>query len=134
MVVDDLDVEGIRAAPHEADSPLIVDSNAVLSLPRSLQRLEAISGRDTKILQGDGPVQKQQFPARCAFEGSKAWDIVVMKEIFRCGRGERPDHCVSVYRLTGNDITVDVGAALAAAGIGLSSRAIARGYVKTTPL
>jgi hypothetical protein len=96
VVVDDLDVESIRAAPREADSPLIVDSNDVLSLPRSLQRLEVISGRDTKILQGDGPVQKQQFPARCAFEGSKAWDIVVVEEILRCGRGERPDHGASV--------------------------------------
>jgi hypothetical protein len=32
VIVNDLDVEGIAAVPAKADSPLIIDANAVLSL------------------------------------------------------------------------------------------------------
>jgi hypothetical protein len=51
VVVDDLDVERIRAAPDEADSPLIVDSNAVLSSSSALQFLKSVRWRNTQRIQ-----------------------------------------------------------------------------------
>jgi hypothetical protein len=41
MIIDDLDFVSVALAPHETDSPLIVDSDAVLALaaaPRNPQR------------------------------------------------------------------------------------------------
>jgi hypothetical protein len=33
MVIDDLDAVGVAVAPHEADPPLVVDPDAVLTAP-----------------------------------------------------------------------------------------------------
>jgi hypothetical protein len=59
VIVDDLDVEGIRAAPNEANSPLIIDPNAVLPLSLALQGLETIPGRDSEVSHGHRSVQEQ---------------------------------------------------------------------------
>jgi len=40
MVVHDFNVQGVAIHPDEADSPLIVDPDAVLSYSVSLQRFE----------------------------------------------------------------------------------------------
>jgi hypothetical protein len=45
MVVDDLDMLRPLLRPVEADPPLIVDANAVLSGPVSLQELQSVSRR-----------------------------------------------------------------------------------------
>jgi hypothetical protein len=51
MIVYDLDIIGVSLIPTEADTPLFVDPDTVLSLPISGQFLKAISWRDTKIVQ-----------------------------------------------------------------------------------
>jgi len=51
VVVDDLDVFGIRSTPAKADSELIVDSDAVLAGAIAFQRLQMIAGRHTQKLQ-----------------------------------------------------------------------------------
>jgi hypothetical protein len=42
MIVDDLDVISVTLCEPEADSPLIVDSNAPLAFAIALERLESI--------------------------------------------------------------------------------------------
>ena len=49
MVINDLDIPTISVAPYEADSPLIVDANAVLSPSVTAKRFQAISGRYAQI-------------------------------------------------------------------------------------
>lgn len=51
MVVDNLNVRWTRRTrkPLEADAPLIVDADAVLTLPVALQYLKSIAGQGGKI-------------------------------------------------------------------------------------
>ena len=51
MIVYDLNIVSVSLVPAEADTPLVIDPNAVLSLPVSSQFLKAISWRDKKIVQ-----------------------------------------------------------------------------------
>jgi hypothetical protein len=51
MIIYDLDIIGVSLTPTEADTPLVVDPNAIFSLPISSQFLKAISWWDTKIVQ-----------------------------------------------------------------------------------
>jgi hypothetical protein len=50
MIIDNLDVPGVPAAPDEADSPLVVNSNAVLPLPIAVELLQTVAGRDAQIV------------------------------------------------------------------------------------
>jgi hypothetical protein len=43
VVIDDLDIVSIPIPPNKTNAPLIIDSNAVLSLSISAQRLQAIA-------------------------------------------------------------------------------------------
>jgi hypothetical protein len=63
MVVDDRHVGWASLGPSEADSELVVDPNAVLSLSVSSERLQAISGGDPQVSQHVGLVQLVQTPS-----------------------------------------------------------------------
>lgn len=49
VIVDDLDGMGVSTAPHEAQSPSLVDANAVLSLPLAGKGLQPISRRRSQV-------------------------------------------------------------------------------------
>jgi len=68
MVIDDLDVIGIPAPPFKANSPLIVDADAVKARPVARKFFESIPRRDTKIRQFIGSVQDQKLPERGPLE------------------------------------------------------------------
>jgi predicted nucleic acid-binding protein len=51
VVINDLNLNGVTILPNEADSPLIVDSNAVFSSTVALQLLEPIRWRNPKRIQ-----------------------------------------------------------------------------------
>jgi hypothetical protein len=61
VIIHDFDFMRIAAAPYEAEPPLIVDSDAVLAGAVALERLQAISGRDAKILQPLGCMKEEQL-------------------------------------------------------------------------
>ena len=50
MIVNNLDLRWSSVCPHEADPPLVINSDAVLSGTVALEGLEPISWRDTKIV------------------------------------------------------------------------------------
>jgi hypothetical protein len=60
VVVNDFNVGRTGVCPAKANPKLIVDSDAVLPLPVSLQSLEPIAGRNPEILQDVGLVQLVQ--------------------------------------------------------------------------
>ena len=64
MIIDDLDLRRIPCGPYEANPPLIVDSNAVLTTSPSFQGFQAVGRRDAKIFQGFRAVQHAQFSPR----------------------------------------------------------------------
>jgi len=43
MVISDFNLMGVTISPFKADPKLVVDPNAVLSLPLSLERLKPVS-------------------------------------------------------------------------------------------
>ena len=45
VIIDDLDVEGVAVLPAEADAPLIVDPDTVLTLSVARELLQSISRR-----------------------------------------------------------------------------------------
>jgi hypothetical protein len=61
MVIGDLHVIGIRSSPFEADSPLVIDADAVLPLPVPAQCFEPVGGRDVQKGQIGGRVDHLQF-------------------------------------------------------------------------
>ena len=70
VVVDDLYVLGTSRRPDEADSPLLVDPDAVLTRSLTPQALESVTGRDPEVLQGLGGIEHDQLAERRAFD---AW-------------------------------------------------------------
>jgi hypothetical protein len=51
VVVHNLDIVSIAISPDEAQPPLIVNADAVLSLPIVIQRLQTIAWRFSEIVE-----------------------------------------------------------------------------------
>ena len=92
MIVDNLYFKGIRPLPPKADPPLIVDADAVLSLPIPTESLQAVSWRRSKIAKFDGTVQLAQFSAGHLLERCEAQDPLAVVELLGVAAAERPDH------------------------------------------
>jgi hypothetical protein len=56
MIVDDFDFEGIGLSPFKADSPSLVDPDAVRSFSASSKRLQAITWRMPQVTQEPGGI------------------------------------------------------------------------------
>jgi hypothetical protein len=80
VIIDDLNVVGIPFDPTEAQPPLVIDSDAMLSPPVTRQCLEAIPRRGLEIAQGARPVKVVQLPARHALDRRKVTDRAVLEE------------------------------------------------------
>ena len=63
MIVNYFDCLRLFIRPAKADPVLLIDSNTVLAFTISRKRLQAISRRNTEIIQGLGAVQLIKLPA-----------------------------------------------------------------------
>jgi hypothetical protein len=64
VIVRDLNVEGVASGPAEADSPLVVDPNAVLPLSISPQPLQSVPRGHPEVIDPFRGVQEQKFAVR----------------------------------------------------------------------
>lgn len=64
MIIHNLCLLSVACPPPETDPPLIIDSDAVLTLPRSPQCFKSIRGWQTKIFESDGSVDRVEFYER----------------------------------------------------------------------
>jgi hypothetical protein len=80
VVVHKLNLICIPFSPGEADSPLIVDSNAVGTRSIALQQFKLVARRYAQILQPHRPVQEQKIPARRPLDRLKSPNSLVVKE------------------------------------------------------
>jgi hypothetical protein len=62
VVVDDLDRVGMSVSPNEANPPLVVDADRMLSCALLLQRFEAIARRNAQVIEPAGIVQETELP------------------------------------------------------------------------
>jgi hypothetical protein len=77
MIVDDLDVESVALFPNEANSPLIINANAVLTLAVASQRFQAIARGSQQVSQRSRAMEVKQFPAGDSLKGPKAGNLRV---------------------------------------------------------
>jgi hypothetical protein len=61
LVIDDFHVMGITVNSSEADTPLIVDPDAVLAFATTLRRLESVGWRNSQITQHRGVAEHTQL-------------------------------------------------------------------------
>jgi hypothetical protein len=61
VVVDDFDAIRVTLLPFEADSPLIIDPNAILSLAITVQPLQLVSWRAAQVIKRFRCIQQQKF-------------------------------------------------------------------------
>ncbi len=61
MIVHDFDLIRMTVSPLEADTPLVVDANAVLPFPRPAKFFESIGGRGAQITQRRGVVKHPEL-------------------------------------------------------------------------
>jgi len=96
MVVGDLDGVGVAAGPPEADAPLVVDADAVLTGPVSGELLEPVAWRDAEVGERLGGVQDEEFPAGAALEvGRPAPAGAPFEELLGVVVTEALDHVLS---------------------------------------
>lgn len=75
MVAHDLDVLRPRVRPFKADTPLLVDANAVLPHSVSAELLQAVTRRHPQVIEGLGRVEygrlAQRYPLDGGFQSSR---------------------------------------------------------------
>jgi hypothetical protein len=62
MIIRDFHAVGIAVLPHEADPPLIVDADAILTFAITLQLLQSIPGWYPQVLQRFGSIEDEKLP------------------------------------------------------------------------
>lgn len=98
MIIDDLHVVTMAIAPDKTDSPLIVDSNGVLSFSLAAQSFQSIPRGRGQNSQLRGRMQLQQFPQGDSLEGTEALAVVVLKKLPGFLRAKTVNHTYRVLR------------------------------------
>ena len=81
MIVDDLDSFRRAFSPDKAQSPLVVDPDAVLTLPVAVQCIEAVSWDRRQVLQPLSVIQHSQLSPRDRFNVSELAAVLALEEL-----------------------------------------------------
>jgi len=105
VIVNNLYSSRSICCPREADTVLIVDSDAVPAPPIPRQRLQAIPGRNPQLVQKAHRIQLLQFPGSYAPQLLRAslpglLRVAPVEDIFSPRAGEGLDHSPMVARLS----------------------------------
>jgi hypothetical protein len=92
VIVHDLDFVNVALSPHEAETPLVVNPNAILPFAIPMQCLQAIAGRSCQIAQFRGAVQLPKLSPRNALNSPKAPAGLPTVKSPGFGAAERLDH------------------------------------------
>ena len=98
MIIDDLDAFRRAFAPGEADSPLIVDPDTVLTLPVTAQSLKPVSWNCRHVLQLPGIVQHPELPPCHRSNVGESAAVLALKKLFGLLAAEGSDHTESISR------------------------------------
>ena len=98
MIIHNLNAEEIVPFNSEADAKLIIDPNAVLSFPVTIQLFQTVGRRDTQILQASCIVDHDQFPQCDGLNGlRKLSGKSLMIDFFRLPVSKASDHKNSIH-------------------------------------
>ena len=98
MIIDDLDVFRRAFAPDEADSPLAVDPDTVLTLSATAQSLKPIFWNCRHVLQFPGVVQHPKLPPRHRSNVAEPAALLAVKKLLGLLGAEGPYHTGSIPR------------------------------------
>jgi hypothetical protein len=92
MVVHDFDVLGRANRPPKADTQLVIDPDAVLTLPVAPQGLQSVPRRDSQVIEAGGDLELAQLASSYRRAALEAPDALASCESFAIGASERTDH------------------------------------------
>jgi len=93
MIVDDLNVIRVAVLPAEADTPLVIDADAMLSDSVTPKLLETVTRGNTKILEGFGSVDGDELPQHRPLEVRRiAADPLTAEECLGVAIAKALDH------------------------------------------
>ena len=93
VVVNDLNVLGSRRGPAEADAPLVVDADTVLSFAIALEHLEPIAGRGTQEPECRRGLELCKLPGGHLNDRPETGRFASFKELASIAASEALDHC-----------------------------------------
>jgi len=62
VVIHDLNIEGVSCPPFKTNAPLVIDPNAVLTLPVSVQGFQMVRRGNPQIVQRYRPAYHSELP------------------------------------------------------------------------
>lgn len=93
MVVNDLNIVGIAIPPAEADPPLIVHTDTVLTHSASAESFQPIPRRHAKVVKHSGRIQHPELPERDPLNvRSESLDPLSVEQSLSIPVAEAPDH------------------------------------------
>jgi len=93
VIINDLNVVRIAVLPPEADAPLIVDANTVLTGAIAFELFEAVPGRNAEVIELFGGVHDAELPQHEPLElGREATDWLALEQALGVPVGEAVDH------------------------------------------
>ena len=92
MIVDYFHVSRVAICPHKAEAILIVDPNAVLSLPVAFKRLQVVAGERGQVLQGFRLVKCRELALGDPFDDLILPGIFVIEQFLGFGIPKRANH------------------------------------------
>jgi hypothetical protein len=95
VIVNDLDVEGVRSDPAKADPPLIVDADTVLTETICGELLQTVRRRNSEVREACSGVQHDELPKCDAKEIRRELaNLLSTEQPFGLGVAEAADHQV----------------------------------------
>jgi hypothetical protein len=80
MIIDDFDRMRVLTMPAKTNAPLVIYANAVLSVPTTLERFEAIAGRQAHDLEPIGGIELKKLTSGNPL--NVAWQATLPPKIF----------------------------------------------------
>jgi hypothetical protein len=92
VIIDNLDFNGVSIPEPEADAPLIVNTDAPLSLPLALESLKPVAWRHPQVLNAAGDIQYREFSHGRGLDTVKPLDALAAEHGFGIAALERFNH------------------------------------------
>jgi hypothetical protein len=93
VIVDNFHIVSVAIGPGEADPPLVIDADAVLTLAIAAKLLKPITRRRAQILERLGGVKDDEFAQHDAAKVSrKPPNRLPLEQALGVTIGEAPDH------------------------------------------
>jgi hypothetical protein len=92
VIIDDLNIKCVSSFKPEADAPLIIDANAVLSQPVAVQGFQPVAWRHSQVIHTTGNLQLSELSPGYGSDVNESPDTLAPGQGLGLGAPERPDH------------------------------------------